>query len=208
MLEHERRVYSQNGEDGVLEHIFSTLGTTNKLAVEFGVGDGQETNTRLLVEQGWKCIWFDAYDATVIHKNVTFCRAWLTTHTLPLEFAATKVPAEFDLLSIDVDGNDYHLRQAIAKYRPRVIVQEYNGCYGPLEEYVMPQNDTYKWKLWDKNFGASLLSLTKQANALGYDLVYCESRGVNAFFVRQDINVFPVLTVEQAWKPLWWADKV
>lgn len=208
MIEHERKVYSQNGEDGVIAHIFDRIGTTNRLAVEFGVGDGQETNTRLLAEQGWQCVWFDAYEATAIPTGVTFRRAWLTTHTLPIEFQAANIPTEFDLLSIDVDGNDYHLRQSIEKYQPRVIVQEYNGCFGPTEEYIMPQNDTYQWKLWDKNFGASLLSLTQQANSLGYDLVYCERRGVNAFFVRQDINSFPVLSVEQAWRPLWWASQV
>jgi hypothetical protein len=128
--------------------------------------------------------------------------------TLPLEFQAAGIPQEFDLLSRDVDGNDYHLRQSIADYRPRAIIQEYNGCYGPNEEYIMPRNDTYQWRLWDKNFGASLLSLTQQANDLGYDLVYCERRGVNAFYVRRDINPFPALTSEQAWVPLWWASQV
>lgn len=204
----EHKVYSQNGEDGIIAHIFGQIDTTDKLAVEFGVGDGQETNTRLLAEQGWRCQWFDAHEIKNIPTGVTFRRAWLTPVTLPLEFAAADIPKEFDLLSIDVDGNDYHLRESIKHYRPRVIIQEYNGCYGPDVEYIMPRNDTYQWQLWSKQFGASLLSLTQQANDLGYDLVYCESRGVNAFYVRRDINPFPALTAEQAWRPLWWADQV
>ena len=208
MIEHENRVYSQNGEDGIIQHIFDCIGTTDRLAVEFGVGDGQETNTRLLAQQGWQCVWFDGYPADHVPTGVRFRRAWLTPVTLPLEFQQANVPAEFDLLSIDVDGNDYHLRESIADYRPRVIVQEYNGCYGPDEVYVMPRNDSYRWQLWEKNFGASLLSLTHQACNLGYDLIYCESRGVNAFFVRSDINPFAVLTVSQAWRPLWWASQV
>lgn len=208
MQQHERRVYSQNGEDGIIAHIFDQVGTADRIAVEFGIGDGQETNTRLLAEQGWQCTWFDAFDAVHVPENVKFRRAWLTPVTLPMEFRSAGIPIEFDLLSIDVDGNDYHLRQSINIYRPRVIIQEYNGCYGPHEEYIMPQNDTYQWRLWDKNFGASLLSLTQQAQVLGYDLVYCESRGVNAFYVRHDVNPFPPITVKEAWRPLWWANQV
>lgn len=204
----ERRVYSQNGEDGIIQYIFDRIGVTDQLAVEFGVGDGQETNTRLLAQQGWQCHWFDAHQAMNIPQSVQFRRAWLTPVTLPLEFQAVEIPQEFDLLSIDVDGNDYHLRESIAHYRPRVVIQEYNGCYAADSEYIMPRDDTHQWRLWDKNFGASLWSLTQQANDLGYDLIYCESRGVNAFYVRHDINPWPALTAQQAWRPLWWADRV
>ena len=207
MIEFEKKIYSQNGEDGIISHIFNKINVTNQLAVEFGV-DSNESNTRYLAEQGWDCRWFDAFNIEEIPQNIKFSRAWLTPFTITIEFKAADIPTEFDLLSIDVDGNDYHLREAIDMYRPRVIVQEYNGCFGPNQEYIMPRNDAYQWRLWDKNFGASLLSLTKQAESLGYDLVYCESKGVNAFYVRSDINPFPCVTVEQAWRPLWWANQV
>lgn len=111
-----------------------------------------------------------------------------------------------DLLSIDIDGNDYHLREALSEYRPRVCIMEYNGCFDGAEEYVMPKNDEYGWPgETDRSFGASLKSYTLQANRYGYDLVYCESRGVNAFFVRQDVNPFPARTSEEAWVKLCWA---
>lgn len=207
MINFEKKVYSQNGEDGILEYIFSQIGTTNQIAVEFGAGDGLENNTRLLADNNWNCFWLDNGPIPTT-KNVTFKQAWLTADNIAQEFQFLNIPIEFDLLSIDVDGNDYHLREALSGYRPRVIVQEYNGCYGANDHYVMPRDDNFSWTLWNKQFGASLLSLTTQADRLGYDLIYCESQGVNAFYVRRDINIFTTQTVQQAWKPLWWADKV
>lgn len=211
MMRHsESRIYSQNGEDGVIAHIFDMLGTTNRVAVEIGVtagGSGLEANTRLLAALGWTVYWFDGESATNYPKNCKFTQAWLTPDNIVHTFQQARVPQEFDLLSIDVDGNDYHLRQALENYRPRVCVQEYNGCVPANTHWVMPRNDSFRWQLWQRDFGASLASLTQQANDLGYDLVHCEQRGVNAFFVRRDCNTFPVFTAEQAWQPLWWAHK-
>jgi len=208
MITCEFKQYSQNGEDGIISHIFKHIGTTNKIVVEFGIGDGTESNTRLLAEQNWQCHWFDGLPANNIPKNVRYKQTWLTADNIVDNFKSMKIPNQFDLLSIDVDGNDYYLREALKDYQPRVIVQEYNGCFSPAEEYIMPRNDNYSWRLWEKTFGASLLSLTQQADRLGYDLVYCESRGVNAFYIRSDINCFSKLTVEQAWRPLWWANQL
>ena len=70
----------------------------------------------------------------------------------------------------------------------------------------MARDDNYNWRVWTTNFGASLACLTEQANNLGYDLVYCESKGVNAFFIRKDCNVFETKTSEQAWVKLWWTN--
>ena len=208
MQSYEKKVRSQNGEDGVIEYIFSQIGTTNQIAVEFGAGDGQESNTAWLAEQGWKCFWFDAQLIESVPVSVVYKQVWLTVNNIVDEFESQQIPRHFDLLSIDLDGNDYHLRAALRDYHPRVIVQEYNGCYSADAEYIMPRNDSYSWQLWNRNFGASLLSLTQQADTLGYDLVHCEQQGVNAFFVRRDVNVFPVQSVADAWRPLWWADKI
>lgn len=204
----ENKVYSQNGEDGIVAHIFQRIGTTNQTAVEFGVsagGGGTETNTRLLAALGWKTFWFDIEKATNLPPGCVFAKKLLTADNIVSAFEEQGIPKEFDLLSIDVDGNDYHLRQALHRYRPRVCIMEYNGAVPADQEYIMPYDETYQWKLWDRDFGASLLSLTLQANTLGYDLVYCESQGVNAFFIQHDINPFPVPTVKEAYRQLWWA---
>jgi hypothetical protein len=208
MKQYEQKTHSQNGEDGILNHIFNTIGTTNRVAIEFGVsagGGGKETNTRLLAEQGWQTFWFDVDDATNLPPNCCFLKSFLTAENISQTFQSQNIPQEFDLLSIDVDSNDYHLRAALQDFRPRVYVIEYNGNYPAHLEYIMPYNTEYRWRLWETNFGASLKSLALQAEQLGYDLIYCESKGVNAFFIRKDCNPFPALTAEQAWVKLWWS---
>lgn len=200
MIEYEKKIYSQNGEDGIIAHIFDNIGASNKIAVEFGVsagGGGVQTNTRLLAEQGWNVFWYDVEDATNLPKNCIFAKEFLTSDNVAQVFENSGIPKEFDLLSIDVDGNDYHIREALSKFRPRVCIMEYNGYFTGTVDYIMPMDNNYKWK-GQRNFGASLKSYTEQANRLGYDLVYCDSRGVNAFFIRKDINVFKSKTSEEA----------
>lgn len=200
MKNFEKRIYSQNGEDGIIDHIFKTIGTTNKIAVEFGVsagGGGIQTNTRYIAEQGWKTFWYDIEDAKDIPPNCTFKKTFLTKENIEEVFKNSSIPIEFDLLSIDVDGNDYHLRQALKSYNPRVYIMEYNGYFNSTCNYIMEYNENYRWR-GQRNFGASLFAYTKQANELGYDLIYCESRGVNAFFIRKDLNVFGSKTSKEA----------
>ena len=207
MKQYEAKIFSQNGEDGIIAHIFSKIGTTNKVAVEFGVSifpNGFEANTCLLAEQGWKLFWFDMSEATRLPPGCVYTNVRLTKDNIADEFAKKQIPVDMDLLSIDIDSNDYHLREALSAYRPRVCVMEYNGSIPPDIPYVMPYNEDYQWNGTQTNFGASLLSYTEQAERLGYDLVYCDSRGVNAFFVRKDVNVFPKLTPDQAWVRLCW----
>lgn len=209
MKEFEKKIYSQQGEDGIIEHIFSKIGVTNKIAVEIGVAanwngpKGSECNTYNLAMNGWKTFWFDIMDVDVKPDNCTFVKGMLTADNVLEVFRQQQIPIEFDLLSIDIDGNDYHIREQLEIYRPRVCIQEYNGCYDSNTEYIMPRNDDYVCN--DKLFGASLLSMYNQAQRQGYDLVYCDQRGVNAFFVRKDINPFPPKTSQEAWVKLFWA---
>lgn len=207
MEQYEKKFYSQNGEDGIIQYIFDKIGTTNKVAVEFGVsagGGGNQANTRNLCDKGWHVFWFDGMPITHYPLNGVFVQAYLTSKNICSIFESAGVPKDFDLLSIDVDGNDYHLREALSVYNPRVCIMEYNGCFNGHDEYIMAENDTYVWTKGDPTFGASLKSLTMQANRLGYDLIYCENRGVNAFYVRKDINVFPIKSSEEAYKKLIW----
>lgn len=209
---YEKKVYSQNGEDGIIEHIFNSIGTTSKIAVEIGVSsgsNGSENNTMLLTTQGWKTYWFDCLDNNSVPSNCTFTKHMLTASNVVSIFENLNIPKDIDLLSIDIDGNDYHIREALKEYKPRVCIMEYNGCFDGAVEYVMPRDDNYFWAgTSDRTFGASLKSYTLQAEALGYDLVYCDSLGVNAFFVRKDVNVFKPLTSEEAWVKLWWSDSL
>ena len=214
----ENKIYSQNGEDGIIAHIFAAIGATSRVAVEIGVSvtttdeqgnyisDRIENNTAALADNGWKLYWFDIIDPYTIPRGCVFTNKFLTKDNIVESFERNGIPKEFDLLSIDIDSNDYYLRDALRGYSPRVVVSEYNGCFDGSTEHVMPYKEDYIWPgSSDREYGASLKSLTKQADELGYDLVYCEKNGVNAFFVRRDVNVFKPLASEEAWVRLWWS---
>ncbi len=93
---------------------------------------------------------------------------------------------EMDLLSIDIDGNDIHVLDAIDVIRPRVVVIEYNGKFPPPMNVVQRYNPEHRWKGTDYG-GSSLVAITKIAGRKGYSLVGCGIAGVNAFFVRDDL---------------------
>jgi hypothetical protein len=115
-------------------------------------------------------------------------------------FRENDVPQDLDLLSIDIDGNDYWIWEALAAYRPKVVVIEYNATLGPQRSVTIPYDDDHVWTL-DHYFGASLAALTKLGQRLGYALIGTESAGVNAFFVRRDlleICGFPELAPREA----------
>lgn len=183
LREHEGRVYSQNGEDGVIARIFEQIGTTNKFCVEFGVGAlATECCTRRLVEQeGWDYLWMDRKG-----NNVGIIdRVQVTAANVNQLFKQHAVPRELDLLVIDVDGIDYWIWQAL-KYQPRVVVIEYNGYLPAHACRTVPNNPSFRHKrtTW---YGASLGALIKLGCEKGYTLVYCEANGINAFFISSRI---------------------
>lgn len=193
------KVYSQNEEDGMIAEIFNRIGTTNKFFVEFGVEDGLQCNTHFLLFQGWEGVYMEgsAEFCEKIRENfkiplkkgqLTLLHSFITAENINDLIAQTKAKdlVEIDLLSIDIDGNDYHIFNAISVIKPRVIVIEINAKFPPPVEYVMPYNPTHIWDGSDIQ-GASLESLTKLAKQKGYNLVATDLKGVNAFFVRTDL---------------------
>jgi hypothetical protein len=100
-------------------------------------------------------------------------------------FRDAGVPEEFALLSIDIDGNDYWVWKALDRFRPKVVVIEYNGFLPPPLSKVIPYDPDFQWS-GTRYFGASLCALNKLAAERDYSLVYCERRGVNAFFVQRE----------------------
>lgn len=172
----EQRVFSQNGEDGVLARLFEILGPGSKTCVELGAGDGQQCNTRNLVENsGWKGFCFDAAAQGRVQQ------AWIDAENINRLLEEVGVPRRFDLLSIDLDGNDYWVWRAL-RYQPRVVVIEYNAGVPATEARTIPYDPRFRWDGTDY-FGASLRALERLGRAKGYVLVYCESMGINAFFV-------------------------
>jgi len=191
----EAKVFSQNGEDGVLAEIFSHIGTTNSFFVEFGSSDGIECNTRLLMEVlGWSGAYFEPdarafaalSDRLAARLDVSVLQAAVTAENVNDLFAKVEVPEEPDLVSIDIDGQDYWVWEALEGYRPRVVVIEYNASLsGRLVERKDP---TAVWEP-QKGFGsASLDAMKALATKKGYTFVYAELAGVNLFFVRDDLS--------------------
>lgn len=108
------------------------------------------------------------------------------------------MPERFDLLSIDLDYNDYWIWKAIETYVPRVVVIEYNATPGPSESQVVEYDPYHRWDGTD-HFGASLLALVRLGHLKGYELIGCDSKGVNAFFVRSDLveDHFEIRSIEE-----------
>lgn len=188
------QVCSQNGEDGVIREIFRRVGTSNRVCVEIGVGEGTENNTAFLISQGWRGFWFDGNDQFLktierredVKKLVRGCQALVTKENVADLLDRSGVPVEFDLLSIDVDQNTYHIWDGLGRFRPRVVVVEYNASLPPDLEWVVHYSPK---RVWDGsvNFGASLKALEMLGQRKGYVLVSCDFTGVNAFFVRSDL---------------------
>ncbi len=192
---YERKVYSQNGEDGVIEELFKRIGTDSRFAVEFGVEDGQECNTRLLKEQGWQVL---QMDGQANNSSTGIKREIITAENINEIFHKHKVPENLDFLCIDIDSNDFYVWKALSdEYKPRLLMIEYNASFAPCHSRAVVYDPKL---LWDgtQYFGASLLAMYRLAKKKGYDLVYCNQNGVNAFFVRVDCmkNLEPKTPVE------------
>jgi len=192
------KVYSQGDEDGILVEIFRRIGTTDRRFVEFGVGPGTENNTVALLLDGWSGTWIEAREKSVARIREGFApligsgrlgltQAFILAENIGELFRQNKVPAEFDLLSIDIDGNDYWVWKALDGYRPRVVVIEYNSSLGPRIEAKRRYDPKWAAKGSRRAHGASLKALELLGKAKGYLLVGCGFRGGNAFFVREDL---------------------
>ena len=179
----EKKVYSQNGEDGIIEHIFDIIGTETKYFVEFGVEDGFECNTRLLSKKrGWRGLLMDGDGGS---NNIQ--REFVSPKNINKLFAKYNVPKEFDLLSIDIDSLDYYVWEAIKPiYKPRVVFVEYNSSIAPDLSLVVENEENFTWDETNY-FGASLAALRKLGLKKGYTLVACDKNGVNSFFVQTSI---------------------
>jgi hypothetical protein len=200
--------YSQQDEDGILQEIFRRIGTTDRCFIEVGVGDGLENNTLYLLQQGWSGLWIDAdqdrcaamrarFAAPLAGGDLRLTQAIVNAeniNTLIAEAGLGRLgnsgaAGEIDLLSIDIDGNDYSVLDAVlgaGRLSPRVVVIEYNARFRPPAKLVQPYDALYSWDGSDY-FGASLCALHDLAQQRGYVLAGTNLTGVNAFFVRRDL---------------------
>jgi hypothetical protein len=192
---YEQRVHSQNGEDGIIKEILRRIGVRHRFFVEFGVETGVECNcARLARDEKWAGVFFEPVPELCAKLQENYS-AWptvrcrqtaVTSANIEELLAAYQVPSDFDLLSIDIDGNDYWVWKAVQRWQPRVVVIEYNGDYPPPVRWVMAENFEHRWN-GTNYYGASLTSLVLLGRQKGYTLVATDSRGINAFFVRSEL---------------------
>jgi hypothetical protein len=185
LFDYEKKVFSQNKEDGIIEYLLQKIGFKNKYYVEFGVENGHECNTRYIREyHGFSGLMMDGSNE---NHEIGLYKEFITPSNINSLFEKYKVPEEFDLLSIDIDFNDFYIWKSIdEKYKPNIVVIEYNAEHAPPKSLVVQYEDDRMWD-YTKYYGASLVAINHIAKQKGYTLIYCDSEGVNSFFVRNDL---------------------
>lgn len=168
--------YSQRAEHAILCRIFDAIGTTNRFVVDIGAGDGgQRSNVRELLDSGWSGVLLDA-----CYGNDLVQQAWVSCDNVNSILDHHRVPTEFDLLSLDIDGQDYWVLQAMNR-RPRVMVVEFNPIWDRTQRKSVPKNVDFRWSGKDDYYGASIGAFEALGQSRGYRLVH--HNYLNLFFV-------------------------
>lgn len=198
----EHIVFSQFGEDGVVEKIFEIIEPGPKFAVEFGAHNGiKNSNMRnLVVNHGWGSFQIegDPVRAKQLAKNykdypsATTLNAWVWPGNIEILFEEGGVPRDLDFLVIDIDSNDYYVWRALHDFRPKVVMIETNMFFPPPELMVI---DYHPMNYWDRTYyvGASMQSMVNLGKEKGYELLYQMTAGPNVFFVAKEyLHLFGV----------------
>ena len=200
LQDYEFKVFSQWGEDGILQRLIECLEIKNHTFIEFGVEDFYESNCRyLMVNNNWAGFVLDGSRSNINrlrnsyfywkYQLDTAC-SFITRGNINRLLASSGFDRDLGILSIDIDGVDYHVFEAISEFNPRIVILEYNAVFGSERKITVPYADDFrrtKSHYSNLYFGASLAALTHLANRKGYTLVGTTSAGVNAFFVRNDL---------------------
>lgn len=205
----EFRVFSQWGEDGILQHLLRHIAVPRKVFVEFGVENYMESNTRfLLTNDNWAGLVIDgsANNVDYIKKDDIYWRfnikaenAFISRENINDLIRRNGIEGEIGLLSIDIDGNDYWVWEAIDVVVPNLVVVEYNARFGPERAVTVPYDASFVRSVAHHSniyYGASLAALCLLGRRKGYSFVGCNTAGNNAFFVRSDLRppALPELT--------------
>ena len=208
----EFSAFSQWGEDGVIDWLISRLPDIPQTFVEFGVEDYQEANTRLLLQlHNWRGLLMDGSESHInnIQSQEIYWRHSLTAKCAFIDrdninrlLQECGMQGDIGLLSVDIDGNDYWVWQAINSVNPAIVVSEYNAVLGDLHALTVPYRaDFYRTLAHYSNlyFGASLPALIELGKQKGYTFVGTTSTGCNAFFVRKDLAALITDALSGAW---------
>jgi hypothetical protein len=209
----EFQVFSQWGDDGIIQFLVNYLDIEHKTFVEFGVENYTECNTRfLLVNNNWKGLIIDGslenineikkdsiywkFDLKVVHS-------FITTENINEILIKQNMIGEIGLFHIDIDGNDYWIWKALENITPVIMIVEYNSVFGTDFSWTIPYDASFvRNKVHHSNlyYGASLKSLCELAKSKGYSFIGCNSSGNNAYFIRNDkLKGLKVKTVNEGY---------
>jgi hypothetical protein len=214
LRDHEFKVFSQWGEDGIIQRLTRVVDIAHRTFIEFGVEDFSESNCRFLMSKDyWRGFVIDGSSANIkkIRKAAFHWRhglaarhATITRENINALLAESGFDHDLGLLSIDLDGNDWFVLEAIEAWRPRILVCEYNALFGPGRKITVPYDPGFqRTRAHPSNlyWGASIAALAELAGRKGYLLVGGNAAGNNAFFVRRDLmnDRLETLTPAEAW---------
>ena len=210
----EFRVFSQWGEDGIIEWLAAHVPVPNKRFVEFGVESFAEANCRFLLQnRNWKGLVMDgsaanmeALKASPIYwmYDLTAKPAFITRENINGLIEEAGFGGPLGLLSIDIDGNDYWVWEALMAADPAIVVCEYNPILGDTRAISIPYSSAFerlKSHYSGLYFGASIAALRHLAAKKGYAFLGTNANGINAFFVRNDLaeSVLPLIETVRAY---------
>lgn len=213
---YEYSLLSQNGEDGILRHLFAEAGFRSRRLVEFGFGAVQCNALRLVLHEGFGGLLMDGSAENVDFFNraaarrglsgIVAVQKFLDRENLESAILEHGIEGDIDLLSLDVDGNDYWFWESLNRVSARLACIEYNAGMGPEVSWTVPYDPAFeRYAKHPSGFfhGASLRALASLGQRKGYRLVGCDSTGTNAFFLREDVEApaVPTRTVEEAYRP-------
>jgi hypothetical protein len=196
----EFKVFSQFGEDGIIQYLVHKVPIENDVFVEFGVEDYSESNTRfLLSKDNWQGLIIDGGTDHIAflkrtgldwRHHIDGVSAFVNRDNINELIADHGVHGDIGLLSIDIDGNDYWVLEAIEVISPRILIVEYNSTFGPEAGVTIPYDGSFRRERAHYShlyWGASIAALAHLAATRSYALVGGNSAGNNAFFVREDV---------------------
>lgn len=216
----EFQVFSQFGDDGIIQYLVNSLPIEERIFVEFGVENYTEANTRfLLINDKWSGLVMDGdqrnidyinKDLVSIFYDVRPKQAFITAENINAHLEEAGFTGRIGLLSVDIDGMDYWVWQAMTAVNPAIVVAEYNATFGCERAITIPyQPDFLRAKAHPSRlyWGASLAALQDLAKAKGYAFIGCNSNGNNAYFVRNEYAADPAVAgLERCFNPATFAE--
>jgi hypothetical protein len=209
----EFKVFSQWGDDGIIEFLVSYLDIPSKTFIEFGVEDYTESNTRfLLINRNWSGLVMDGSKKNIdfIQKDniywqheLTAKQVFVTKENINKEIVDSGFSGELGILHVDIDGNDYWIWKEIDSVNPVIIIVEYNSVFGKDRAITVPYDPSFvrnEKHYSDLFFGASIKAFVTLGQSKGYSFIGCNTAGNNAYFVRNDkMKELKSLTVEEGY---------